>query len=149
MVIPYLEVRMKSKTLVILSAVLLTALVSMSCLLFTNPTRTPQPEEPNFGPTGGPLKFEPDALLPAQAGVMYEAEIRITGNNTPAGDFSLSNGTLPAGLELVKVEGEDAATISGIPEETGTFTFTVSVWCFGTQVSGQTGEKEYNIVVKK
>jgi hypothetical protein len=140
---------MKSKTRIILSAVLLTAVASISCSLFTYGTKTTQEPEPYFGPTGGPLKFEPEVLPAAQAGEMYDSEIRITGNNTPAGDIYLSDGTLPTGLELVKVDGEDAAKISGIPEETGTFTFTVAVWCFGTMVFGQTGEKEYSIVVEK
>jgi hypothetical protein len=145
-----MENQMKRKTLFIVTLILLTALVSMSCLLFTGRTRTPQPEEEEFfGPTGGPLKFEPDSLPVAQAGVMYKAEIHITGNNTPVGDFSISEGALPAGLALVFQDGEDAAIISGIPEETGTFVFTVSVWCFGTQVSGQTGEQEYSVVVEK
>ena len=46
------------------------------------------------------------------------------------------------------VDGEDGAKVSGVPEETGTFTFTVFFSCFGTMVSGQTGEKEYTIVVE-
>jgi hypothetical protein len=64
------------------------------------------------------------------------------------GDFSVSRGSLPAGLELVFVEGEDAAIISGIPEGAGVSTFAVSVWCFGTQVSGQSGDKEYTLIVE-
>jgi hypothetical protein len=141
---------MKRKTLLILSAILLVAFVSMSCRLFVGGTTTRQPEDrEDFGPTGGPLNFVPESLPAAQVGMTYEEEIRVTGNNTPVGDFALSEGALPAGLELVFVEGENAATISGIPEETGAFMFTVSVWCFGTQVSGQTGEKEYSIVVEK
>jgi hypothetical protein len=53
-------------------------------------------------------------------------------------------------LEPVKVEGEDdTAKISGVPEEAGTFTFTVRVWCYGTNVSAQQGEKEYSILVEE
>jgi hypothetical protein len=81
--------------------------------------------------------------------MMYEAEIHITQNNTPAGDISIASGTLPAGLEFIWVEGDDFAKISGITEETGTYTFTVAVWCYGTMVAGQTGEKEYRIVADK
>jgi hypothetical protein len=51
-------------------------------------------------------------------------------------------------LNLVFVDGEDGAKISGVPEETGTFTFTVGVSCFSTMVVGQTAEKEYVIVVE-
>ena len=55
---------------------------------------------------------------------------------------------LPAGLELVFVDDEDSITISGTPEETGTFNFTVFVSCVGTMAAGQTGEREYVIVVE-
>lgn len=97
---------------------------------------------------GGSLKFQPDELPKAKLGEAYEAEIRVTENITPVGAFSIIEGELPAGLELVKLKDqEDTARISGAPEESGTFTFKVSVWCYGTNVSGQTGEKEYHLVV--
>jgi hypothetical protein len=141
---------MKSKPLIILSAALVTAIVSISCSVFTFGTQpTPHPEPCCVITPAGPLKFEPETLPPAQAGVLYEAEIRITQNRTPAYAIYISKGALPAGLEFVKVEGKDAAKISGIPKETGTFTFTVSASCFSTMVVGQTGEKEYTIVVEK
>jgi hypothetical protein len=126
---------MNNRHLAILSAFLLIVIASISCI--------------HSFRTVSPLKFEPDTLPASQMSAPYETEIRITQNNTPVIDFSISKGALPAGLELVKVEGEDAAKISGIPEETGTFTFTISVWCYGTSVNGQTGEKEYSIVVEK
>jgi hypothetical protein len=81
--------------------------------------------------------------------VAYETEIHISQNDTPVGEFSISKGALPGGMELVRVAGEDTAKIKGIPEEDGVFTFTVSVWCYGTNVSGQMGQKEYSIIVKK
>jgi hypothetical protein len=103
-----------------------------------------------FFPSGGDLKFNPDTLPDAQVGVAYKAEIHVRENRTPVGDFAISEGALPAGLKLEKVEGvEDTAAISGVPKEAGTFTLKISVWCYGTNVSGQTGEKEYNIVVEK
>jgi hypothetical protein len=144
---------MKGKT-VILSAALLVMITAISCSLFPfgmEPTVTPtqEPDPCCLSTPSGPLKFEPDTLPSTQVGVRYEAEIHITQNSTPAGDISISNGVLPAGLKFVKVEGEDIAKISGIPEETGTFTFTVSAWCYGTMVSGQSGEKEYMIVVNE
>jgi hypothetical protein len=140
---------MKSKTM-ILSAALLMVIASISCSLFTGGKEPTREAEPCCLSTpSGPLKFKPDILPSAQVGVRYESEIQITQNSTPAGEISISNGVLPAGLEFVKVEGEDSAKISGIPEETGTFTFTVYVWCYGTMVSGQTGEKEYKIVVQQ
>jgi hypothetical protein len=94
------------------------------------------------------LVFLPDVLPDAQVGQAYEAAIRVSGNDTPVGDAVISEGSLPAGLAMEKVQSEDIVRISGTPTEAGTFTFTVSVWCFGTNVSGQEGEKEYTITVK-
>ena len=140
---------MKAKHLIVLSIVPLMAIATVACRLTAGITPTPQPEPTeDFGPIPGPLTFAPDILPTARVGVMYEAEIRITENVTPVGDFSVSHGSLPAGLELVFVEGEDAAIISGIPEGPGVSTFAVSVWCFGTQVSGQSGDKEYTLIVE-
>lgn len=123
---------MKNKYLLVLCA--LTLLLSLACEALI----------------GSPLAFEPDSLPAAQVGEAYEAEMHITENRTPVGDFSISKGALPTGLELVKVEGvENTARISGIPEQAGTFTFTVHVWCYGTNVPGEEGDKEYSIVVEK
>ena len=126
---------MKNKRPLFFSMTLLIVILSISCMWFI--------------PSGGDLKFDPDTLPDAQVGVPYEAEIHVTQNPTPVGDFSILAGTLPAGLELKKVEGvEDIARISGIPAKAGTFTFKIRVWCYGTNVSGQTGEKEYSILVQ-
>jgi len=97
--------------------------------------------------TRGPLVFSPQELPDAQVGVPYEATIRISQNETPAGSISLSEGTLPPGLELVYTRAEDTARITGVPIQAGTYTFTIGVWCFGTSISGQTGMKQYTIVV--
>src|SRR5512143_1253447 len=109
-------------------------LATLGCMLFTPPR--------------GPLKFAPAVLPEAQVGMPYDARISISDNATPAGAFSISEGTLPGGVTLEKVEGEDAARISGTPQEAGTFTFRVFVWCYGTNVSGQVGEKEYTLTVR-
>jgi hypothetical protein len=135
---------MKHKTLFLLTLVIL---LGMACSFFADVQPTEEPE-PFFGPTGGPLRFEPESLPAGQVGAAYEAQIRITDNITPVGDMSIAEGSLPPGLEFIRVEGEDAAKISGVPQEAGTFTFRVDVWCFGTQVSGQAGQKEYTIVVE-
>ena len=138
---------MKRKSLFIFIAILLTLSASIACSLFLPAAKPTEESEPYFGPTGGPLKFLPDALPEAQVGTTYDEEIRISLNNTPVGDFFISDGVLPEGLEFTFLEGEDAATVNGTPTEAGTFTFTVSAWCFGTQVSGQTGEKTYSLTV--
>ena len=110
-------------------------LITVSCLLFSQPR--------------GPLSFQPDNLPSAQAGFSYEAKITIGGNVTPAGEFSISEGALPAGLRLEKVQGEEDSTrILGTPQQAGMFKFTVFVWCYGTNVSGQVGQKDYTLVVK-
>jgi hypothetical protein len=111
-----------------------TLLFTISCFLFTA--------------SRGPLKFDPASLPEAQHGVPYDARITISGNATPVGEFSLSEGSLPPGLTLGKVEGENAARLFGIPAQSGAFKFKVYVWCYGTNVSGQVGEMEYSLVVK-
>jgi hypothetical protein len=140
---------MKHKSLRILSAVSI-VMMSLACsqfARFTGVTATPTFNY-IFTPVLTPLKFEPDSLPNAQTGVEYEVEIRVSDNVTPVNSAFISSGTLPAGLELVFVDHVDGAKISGVPEERGTFTFTVSVSCFSTMVIGQTGEKEYVIVVE-
>lgn len=139
---------MQSKKTVLFAALFFVLTVT-SCSLFATEGPTPEPDPFLYAPAQDPLKFEPESLPVAQVGVAYEAEIRITQNSTPAGDFTISEGTLPPGLELTKIESEDIAKISGVPKEAGSFPFTVSVWCYGTMAFGQTGEMEYSIVVKK
>jgi hypothetical protein len=74
-------------------------------------------------------------------------EIKISQNTTPVGGFEISEGNLPKGL-VFEFTNDDGAKIFGVPEETGTFIFKTSVWCYGTNTSGQTGEREYTIIVK-
>ena len=140
---------MKHKSLRILSAVSI-VMMSLACSLFPRFTRAEATPTSNyiFTPSTISLKIEPDSLPNAQTGVEYEVEIRVSDNVTPVNNVSISSGTLPAGLELVFVDHVDGAKISGVSQETGTFTFTVFFSCFGTMVSGQTGEKEYTIVVE-
>ncbi len=108
---------------------------TVSCFLFAAPR--------------SPLKFDPADLPPAQVGAPYDAKVTISDNATPAGEFSISEGALPKGLTSEKIQGqENAGHIFGTPEEAGTFTFRIFVWCYGTNVSGQTGEKQYSLVVK-
>ena len=140
---------MKRKSFRILAVVLM-VMMSLACSLFTRFTGVTATPTFNyiFTPSTIPLKIEPDSLPNAQTGVAYEVEIRVSDNVTPVNNVSISSGTLPAGLELVFVDHVDGAKISGVPEETGTFTFTVVVGCKGTMVYGQTAEKEYVIVVE-
>ncbi|MBI5351879.1 MAG: hypothetical protein HZB50_04505 [Chloroflexi bacterium] len=94
------------------------------------------------------LVFSPDTLPDAEAGVPYEVIIQISQNETPVGGFQISEGGLPNGLAYEYVEGEDTARIYGVVRESGTYKFKISVWCYGTNTSGQDGEKEYILEVK-
>ncbi len=123
---------MKKKPLLLMACALL---LSVSCMLF-------------YGAPRGPLQFQPETLPAAQVGAAYEARVSISDNATPAGQFSVSEGALPPGLTLETLKGENTARISGTPVQAGTFKFKIFVWCYGTNISGQTGEKEYTIVVK-
>jgi hypothetical protein len=113
-----------------------------------DPAALERTEIAEFGPTSGPLTFAPAGLPAARVGVIYEEKISILGNVTPVDSFYLADGALPSGLELVPLEGEDAALISGIPTRPETSTFKISVTCFGTQVSGQSGDREYTLDVE-
>lgn len=128
--------------------VLLIPLLSFACALSPRAEATPTPDD-IFPPVTTPLQIEPAALPTARTGGEYEVELRIRDNVTPVDSVFVSSGDLPAGLELVFVDGEDGAKISGVPEQAGTFTFTVFVACKGTMVGGQTLEKEFQIIVEE
>ena len=135
----------------IIYALMLLPVLSLACSALTrslSATSTPEPE-PSFEPVTTPLLITPESLPKGQVDVMYEAKMKITQNVTPVGDMIIQDGELPSGLEFVFLDGEDAAQIIGVPKDAGVFEFTVYVWCYGTQVSGQTLEKKYQIVVKE
>jgi hypothetical protein len=95
------------------------------------------------------LQFSPATLPDAQIGSSYVATITVTQAATPVGGASVQDGALPAGLDLALAQDpEDTIQISGTPTVAGTFSFTISVWCYGTQVSGQTATQGYTLVVK-
>ena len=133
----------------LISSLVLVFILSTACLtLFPQPSEA-TPTETWYSPERGPLKFDPPELPNAQVGVPYEAEIRVSQNATPVGDFMVDPATLPPGLELIIVKDvADTARITGTPENAGTYTFRIDVWCYGTMVSGQMGSKEYTIVVE-
>jgi hypothetical protein len=95
------------------------------------------------------LQFSPATLPDAQIGSSYVATITVTQAATPVGGASVQDGALPAGLDgALAKEPIDTIQISGTPTVAGTFSFTISVWCYGTQVSGQTATQGYTLVVK-
>ena len=95
------------------------------------------------------LQFSPLTLPDAQVGSPYAATITVGQAETPVGDATLQDGALPAGLNVgLAKEPPNTIQISGTPTASGTFTFTVYVWCRGTNVNGQTGTQAYTLVVR-
>jgi hypothetical protein len=94
------------------------------------------------------LSFAPTALPDATVGQPYSVEITVSGNQTPVGDLYPA-GALPPGLSLPYDQDthSSSATLSGTPTTAGTYQLTVSAWCLGTNISGQTGSHEYTLVV--
>ncbi len=95
-----------------------------------------------------PLIFSPAQLPAARFSQSYSATITISNNSTPVGAISVADGALPRGLILHHTRGNSMAEISGIAAESGDFKFTISAWCFGTNVSGQAGQQAYSLTVK-
>ncbi|MFA5785619.1 MAG: putative Ig domain-containing protein [Actinomycetota bacterium] len=93
------------------------------------------------------LAFSPARLPAAQAGQPYEVSLVVSKNQTPVGSIYVAEGKLPLGLTLAYQRGDNAATLSGTPRAAGRYAFTVAAWCLGTNVSGQTGERAYTLVV--
>jgi hypothetical protein len=95
------------------------------------------------------LQFSPATLTDAQVGSSYAATITVSQVVTPVAGASVEDGALPAGLDLTLAkEPANTIQISGTPTVSGTFSFTISVWCYGTNVGGQTATQGYTLVVK-
>ena len=93
------------------------------------------------------LSFAPEILPNGTVGQPYSAVIAITGNETPVGDISTAD-ALPPGLTLVYGNrGDSSAQLIGTPTLAGSYPLTISAWCLGTNVSGQTGSHQYTVVV--
>jgi hypothetical protein len=99
--------------------------------------------------TSAPLAFSPTELPEATVGQPYEVTITISGNHTPVFLISVDNVELPPGLTLQHEHNASTAQIRGVPEQAGEFEFTVNATCYGTNVSGQTGEHRYRLLVKQ
>jgi Putative Ig domain len=98
-------------------------------------------------PAAPALQLVPASLPDAKVGTPYAATIAVTKNVTPVGGASIQEGSLPAGLTLEKIPGEDGVQISGTPTAAGKFEFSIFVWCYGTNVSGQTLTQAFTLVV--
>lgn len=95
------------------------------------------------------LQFSPATLPDAQVGSSYAATITVSQAVTPVGGASVQDGALPAGIDLALAkEPDNTIQISGTPTVAGTFSFTIYVWCYGTNVGGQAATQGYTLVVK-
>jgi Putative Ig domain len=133
---------MLNKLFALFSAVSLLIVLCVGCLFFCGIGAI------ILRPVINPLRFSPDKLPEAKAGVMYDTEVRISRNDTPVGSFKVVSGSLPKGLQLVYKERDTFVTISGVPESPGIYDFTIEVQCLGTQLSGLSASRSYNIIVK-
>ena len=94
------------------------------------------------------LTFTPDKLPAAHVGQRYDQQIHIGNARTPVDSVTITSGRLPAGLTLTKLPGDaNTAEISGTPTAAGTASFTVQVYCFGTNTTGQSGKRDYTLTV--
>jgi hypothetical protein len=133
----------------IFSFALLMLVVGLSCQFLSGiePTSEPESVPIPWDEEEWQLKFLPDQLPDAEQGTPYHIEIRVENVDTFVGEFIVAEGMLPPGLNIERVSGENAAIILGVPTESGSYTFILDVWCYGTNDPGQTGHKEYKIYV--
>jgi hypothetical protein len=116
--------------------VVVLALVTFSCSLG------------NISSNSGALQFSPDTLPDGQVGQAYKVVISLSNQRTPAFNLGAKKESLPAGLAGTFDQGKQTYTIEGTPIQAGVFPLTISALCYGTNVSGQSGEKEYRLVIK-
>jgi hypothetical protein len=96
-----------------------------------------------------PLVFSPDKLPNAYIGKIYHVEIRLTNAKTPPFYFYMVEDKLPKGLKFMWEDRMPSAILESTPEESGTFTITLSVGCLGTNISGQVGSKKYILIIEE
>src|SRR6266849_1637213 len=100
----------------------LLALVSVmnGCTGLTSPKAQAQTPTPTPSPSA--LSITTTLLAPGQTGQQYSSTLAATGG-TPSYTWSITSGTLPAGLSLMASSGQ----ITGTPTATGQSSFTVQV----------------------
>ncbi len=98
--------------------------------------------------TSDALVFSPDTLPPAQVGQPYTATLTLSNQRTPAFMFDADHKTIPPGLTTQFNQDKQTLTFGGTPTQAGQFKITVYAHCYGTNISGQSGEKVYALDVK-
>jgi hypothetical protein len=94
------------------------------------------------------LEVSPSELPDGTVGQQFEALIEVSNNETPLGGANIVSGAIPPGLGLDEVENDNTLPIRGVPEQAGTFRFEIELWCYGTNFSGQSARRSYDIAVR-
>ena len=93
------------------------------------------------------LAITTNALKPGAVGVPYSAVVAVTGNGGLGMGWSVSAGTLPAGLTLAPDGTPGDTMITGTPTTSGTSTFTVKVGDTDGYIPNRAATKQFTIVV--
>ena len=88
------------------------------------------------------ISFSPATLPSAQVGVAYSQTITASGGTSPYHNFSVTAGSLPAGLTL-----SSSGVLSGTPTAGGSFSFTVSATDSSTGAGPYTAGQNYTLTV--
>ena len=88
------------------------------------------------------ISFSPATLPSAQVGVAYSQTITASGGTSPYHNFSVTAGSLPAGLTL-----SSSGVLSGTPTAGGSFSFTVSATDSSTGAGPYTAGQSYTLTV--
>jgi uncharacterized protein YhjY with autotransporter beta-barrel domain len=89
-----------------------------------------------IGAATSPITVSPASLPTPHVGVSYSQTLSATGGTAPY-SYAMTGGALPPGLTL------SGATISGISNQAGSYTATITV----TDNVGTTGTKSYTVIV--
>jgi hypothetical protein len=94
------------------------------------------------------LEVSPPALPDGTVGQPFEALVTVSNNDTPLGGGRIIRGAMPPGLSMAEVENDDTLPIRGVPEQAGSFSFELELWCYATNFSGQSAARKYDIDIR-
>ncbi|WP_343299542.1 IPTL-CTERM sorting domain-containing protein [Delftia sp. Cs1-4] len=104
----------------------------------TNTSGTSSPATVSITVSAPTLAVAPASLNAGLQGTTYSATVSASGGTAPY-SYTISSGSLPAGMSLNTSTG----TISGTPSSSGTSSFTVTA----TDANGATGSRAYSVAV--